>query len=511
MNQATNVNIVPSYGQRGDLHFSQYDVGRTATINLYAVNEAYTIPLGATVKIQATKPSGLGFDVACTFSGSVVTVVSTETMTAEAGRFPCELRVTKDSDVIGTANFMFVVEASPHPDGVIDGDAEEVINEIKALVLQSEGYALGTQDGVPVDNTSPYYHNNSKWWSEHPVGGGFTEEFKQALLDCFENVAWIGNDGQDYYDALYNALYPPAEVISISAVYTQSITVYSTDSLDVLKQDLVVTATYDDTSTATVPSTDYTLSGTLTVGTSAIIVTYESKTTTFNVSVSSYSYPKNLNFALNDITLTDGYINDQGETASLENNKFYDELIPAEGFCLVTSNGSVYTTGANKSLRIAEYNSSEEFIARSYASNVQFIYGSNNPAYIKAGFTDASTVEANVTAIVGLNTLDTSICTIPDSSIDNDGNVVAMEGTSISDYLPLSESGYIVGHSKANHDAIVIVFYDSSKTFISRHTVNPSSYVGLISAFAIPNNTAYVRFRCPTTPNVGTSISYLNE
>ena len=275
MHQATNVHIVPSYGQRGDLHFSQYDVGRTATINLYAVNEAYTIPVGATVKIQATKPSGLGFDVACTFSGSVVTVVSTETMTEEAGRFPCELRITKDSDVIGTANFMFVVEASPHPDGTVDGDAEEIVNEIKALVLQSEGYALGTQDGVPVDVDSPYYHNNSKWWSEHPVGGGITDAVKLALLNCFENVVWIGDDGQVYYDALQSALYPPANLVSISAVYTQTGIVYDNATLDSLKSDLVVTATYDDSSTAVV--TTYTLSGSLEVGTSTITVLYGDK------------------------------------------------------------------------------------------------------------------------------------------------------------------------------------------------------------------------------------------
>ena len=285
MNQATNINVVPGYGQRGDLHFSQYDVGRTATINLYAVNEAYTIPLGATVKIQATKPSGLGFDVACTYSGSVVTVVSTSTMTEEAGRFPAELHIIDNSDVIGTANFMFCVEASPHPDGTIDGDAEEVVNEIKALVLESEGYALGTQDGIPVDNTSPYYHNNAKWWSEHPVGGGISDDIKQALLNCFQNVAWIGDDGQDYYDALQSALYPPAELVSISAVYTQSGTVYDTDSLDSLKDDLVVTATYDDSSTETV--TTYTLSGTLTAGTSTITVSYGGKTDTFTVTVTA--------------------------------------------------------------------------------------------------------------------------------------------------------------------------------------------------------------------------------
>ena len=76
-------------------------------------------------------------------------------------------------------------------------------------------------------------------------------------------------------------------VASISAVYTQSGTVYDTDSLDSLKADLVVTATYSDSSTATVPSADYTLSGTLTVGTSTITVTYAGQTDTFDVTVTA--------------------------------------------------------------------------------------------------------------------------------------------------------------------------------------------------------------------------------
>lgn len=81
-----------------------------------------------------------------------------------------------------------------------------------------------------------------------------------------------------------------ATLESISAVYTQSGTVYDTDSLDSLKSDLVVTATYDDTSTETVPSTDYVLSGTLEVGTSTITVVYSGKTTTFSVTVTSSHY-----------------------------------------------------------------------------------------------------------------------------------------------------------------------------------------------------------------------------
>ena len=76
---------------------------------------------------------------------------------------------------------------------------------------------------------------------------------------------------------------------SITAVYTQSGTVYDTDTLDSLKTDLVVTAIYSDSSTATVPSTDYTLSGTLTAGTSTVTVTYQNKTDTFNVTVTQSS------------------------------------------------------------------------------------------------------------------------------------------------------------------------------------------------------------------------------
>ena len=87
-------------------------------------------------------------------------------------------------------------------------------------------------------------------------------------------------------DALEAALYPPAELVSISAVYTQSGTVYTTDSLDDLKSDLVVTAIYNDSTTETV--TTYTLSGTLTEGTSVITVSYGGKTTTFSVTVTEW-------------------------------------------------------------------------------------------------------------------------------------------------------------------------------------------------------------------------------
>lgn len=114
---------------------------------------------------------------------------------------------------------------------------------------------------------------------------GISDDVKAALLQIASKVAYIDDDGADYYQDLYDALYPPAALESITAVYTQSGTVYDTASLDDLKEDLVVTAHWDGQADSTVPSSSYTLSGTLAVGTSTITVSYGGKTDTFTVTV----------------------------------------------------------------------------------------------------------------------------------------------------------------------------------------------------------------------------------
>jgi len=126
--------------------------------------------------------------------------------------------------------------------------------------------------------------------TEYTIGGaGITADIKTALLQLAEKVAYIDEYGQDYYDALEAALDPPNNLSSITAVYTQSGTVYTSDTLDSLKPDLVVTAHYDDSTTATVSA--YTLSGTLTAGSSTITVLYGGKTTTFSVTATAPLYP----------------------------------------------------------------------------------------------------------------------------------------------------------------------------------------------------------------------------
>lgn len=134
-------------------------------------------------------------------------------------------------------------------------------------------------------------------------GNPFTKDNKEKILAAFRQVVWLDDDlGASAYAALVESFYP---LSSISAIYTQSGTVYDADSLSSLKADLVVTAHYDGEDTAIIPSADYELSGTLEVGTSIITVSYKDKTTTFDVTVTesvvNYGYE-----TVGEPTISDG-------------------------------------------------------------------------------------------------------------------------------------------------------------------------------------------------------------
>lgn len=115
-------------------------------------------------------------------------------------------------------------------------------------------------------------------------GTGLSTDAKMALLNCFEHVAWIDENGQTYYDTLHDALFPSA--VSISATFTPGSHVfYDTDSLDALRPYLVVRATMPDSTVEIV--TDYVLTGSMAAGTNTITVRYQGLTDTFEVTTIS--------------------------------------------------------------------------------------------------------------------------------------------------------------------------------------------------------------------------------
>lgn len=300
------VNMRVGAGIAPKVKISQGDIGRNLAFKLFDGVSAFTPPAGSTAEITGRKPSGLGFSENCTMSGNTVTVSTTLDISQESGDVLAELKITNGSAVVGTANFLIYVEPAAHPDGTTDGTTAEA----RTVLERCESYAQQAQEAAEaasgdyteirsdVDDLSANVDqlkadlddlDDRVTALEEGGGSGLTDDVKTALMNLANHVAWDDDDptGQTYITALQNALYPPADLVSISAVYTQSGTVYDTDTLDSLKSDLVVTALMSDQTTR--PVTDYTLSGTLTEGTSTITVSYGGKTTTFTVTVSVYS------------------------------------------------------------------------------------------------------------------------------------------------------------------------------------------------------------------------------
>ncbi len=158
----------------------------------------------------------------------------------------------------------------------LDGEIRRVSGTGAGMIVDSE---------LSDSSTNPVQNRVVKAALDALAENAMSISVKNALLAIAQNVAYL-NDDSDYYQDLYDALYPPAGLVSISAVFSQGQTViYDTDSLDSLKQYLVVTALYDDQTTETLEDSAYTLSGTLVGGTSTITVIYYNKTTTFTVTV----------------------------------------------------------------------------------------------------------------------------------------------------------------------------------------------------------------------------------
>ena len=137
MAQVKNINMTPDtilpY-----LKLSQYDAGREISFVMKDGSEEYTVPSGATVKLEGTKPSGFGFTITCTVDGSTATAVTTEGMTDEWGTVVAELVVRQGDNRIGSSNVRFDIERSPHPEGTTDGSAEQIIPALTLLLRQIE-------------------------------------------------------------------------------------------------------------------------------------------------------------------------------------------------------------------------------------------------------------------------------------------------------------------------------------------------------------------------------------
>lgn len=119
--QTINLDLTPG-GVPPVAHVSQFDVGREIEFDLYDNGDVYTIPSGATVYIDGTKSDNHAFSYSSidegglvSFAGNVVTVLTTEQMTAAAGDARCEIKIKSGDTTLHTVNFVLDVEQTAFP------------------------------------------------------------------------------------------------------------------------------------------------------------------------------------------------------------------------------------------------------------------------------------------------------------------------------------------------------------------------------------------------------------
>ena len=259
MNYSVNLNITPG-GMPPVLHMSQYDTGRTYAVTIKDADGS-NVGLGTnpTAKVKGFNGKNC-FEIDATVANSVVTFTLTDAATDQYGIFPVTIELTVDGqDIISPLCMIFDVQKA----GYTNEQAASSPEFENAMQEAAQKYVLGMDEAARI-----------------------------ALLDLLAYAAYTGPDAQAKYDALETAL--RAKLSYIVADYVQDRTVYDTDSLDFLKEgdDLIVTAYYDDGTHIDLADSQYTLSGTLTAGTSTITATYGGKTATFTVTVTHADVPR---------------------------------------------------------------------------------------------------------------------------------------------------------------------------------------------------------------------------
>lgn len=418
---------------------------------------------------------------------------------------------------------------------------------------------------------------------EGGTGSGLTAEIKQALLQIARKVAYVDAHGQNYYNDLYDALYPPivytaitldkssmsfnalnatqqlnatttpnggdvtwsssdtsiatvsstglvtsvgygnvtitascggltatcavtiaqSTVTSISANYVQGSTVvYDTDTLDSLKVDLTVTASWSNGTTSTVASADYTLSGTLTVGTSTITVSYGGKTTSFSVTVTE-DEPFIYGLANVSTSVTGSYITDTGtiESATSESG-YYEEYVDVHqlsSFLVHITNAS--KTSSKYNFRISIYDANKNFTRQLHpntSSPYETVTLNSGEKYVRFGWYSTTVPNFYIES------------TSPESLVMEVGDINGTTGENSSSTVRARSTGYIPASAsitvedcpwdtwntwaRGNGGGYFFRCYDESHNIVGTLIgENNAMYRNDISQVSLPSGTAYVR------------------
>ena len=162
---------------------SEGDIGREISFTLVEDGLEYSIPTGSTITCEILKSDGHGTSIPCTWSGSVVTLETTEQSTIRAGKATAELRIVNGADDIGTANFIMAVEPRP-----INADTDQTDSSYSQTGDAGDVWTLGS--------------NGTPSWAPSGLDASSATAGQAPIADGAGGWAWgdvDAKDGQDGY------------------------------------------------------------------------------------------------------------------------------------------------------------------------------------------------------------------------------------------------------------------------------------------------------------------------
>lgn len=113
-------------------------------------------------------------------SGNQVTVNTTQQMTACPGNVACQIRISKDGQDLGILPFTMFVQKTPLADeqGFSQSDLPSIVKKYNEFTEDAEAWAVGKRNGVDVTSGDETYHNNSKYYSQQASTSASTASTK---------------------------------------------------------------------------------------------------------------------------------------------------------------------------------------------------------------------------------------------------------------------------------------------------------------------------------------------
>ena len=258
------LDLIPN-GAMPVCHASQYDDGRVFRINLTENGQAYKLS-DETMVLDVRKGDGCAVTaaVAVVSGKTYVDVATTEQMCAVAGINVAELRITKDNAIIGTLNFILLVEPDPLDEGIASSsEIHDLQTQVNADV-QNAFNTLGAE-GLPYDNTESGLtaENVQDAIDEvnEKIGGVPSDVYSKEETDALlAEKADISTLESDYYtkSEVDTALAGKADAFDLDNYYTKTQTdsqmsgkadkssVYTKAQTDGLLEDKVDTNTLEE-------------------------------------------------------------------------------------------------------------------------------------------------------------------------------------------------------------------------------------------------------------------------